>query len=72
VQALGVATETVGAKRCLDTASAGGVSGDTATAFGANPNERSAEQMLRFGRVVGALVGRVRAREARRQQLEPG
>ena len=51
VQALGVATDTAGAKRSLDTAG------------GTNANERSAEQMLRFGRVVGALVARVRARE---------
>ena len=60
MQALGVATDTVGAKRSLDTAG------------GTNANERSAEQMLRFGRVVGALVARVRAREVLSLQLEPG
>ena len=40
VQALGVATDTTGAKRALDTTTA------------SNANERSAEQMLRFGAVV--------------------
>lgn len=58
VQALGVATDTAGAKRALDTTAA------------SCANERSAEQMLRFGRVVDALVARVRAREALEQQLE--
>lgn len=44
-----------------------GVATDTTAAGDAS---RSAEQMLRFGSVVGALVARVRAREALQLQLE--